>query len=334
MLEFIRTPELKTPFTDCAGVVLRPVGDDDLTDLQAILKKHQIADPYQSSAAYYALTGRNGLWLVQEGDAAVMVCRHPNVSGEFLVFPQIGKCSSNLLAKTISAISKTGVNVSVARADEFQSRRLVASHPNIQLEKVPEQILDWAYPVHVLDTAKVVQHSGNEFQQFRTKLNKVDQTLIQAFDLDLTIHRQAVSDIVLKWAEGDQEKITPYMRLLDLFEKVPMAGRIILHNGQPAGFSLWEETFPKSGLANAYAHLGLHEIKGMARYVMLDMCKALHKKGYSKVCIGGSETAGLDQFKRQLRPVRSISLGSSLKFVPAESAMTKQSLAFAQPYQT
>jgi len=318
MLEIVHKPELKTSFSTGTATILRPVEDDDLVDLQAILNNHASADPYQASAAYFAMTGRDGLWLVRDEDASVLVCRHPNVRNEFLVFPPIGQNGIGLLAKTIAAISKTGVKVSLARADETVAKKLSALHSEIRMECIPEKLLDWAYPVHVLNTAKVTQHRGNEFQQFRTKLNKIDHKRIQAFDFDPAIHRQAAVEVVSKWSQGDAEKNAPYMRMLDLFQKMPLAGRIIFHDDQPAGFSLWEETSPKSGLANAYAHLGLHEVGGMSRYVMLDMCQTLQHKGFARVCIGGSETAGLDQFKRQLRPVQSVPLGVSWRITSLE----------------
>jgi len=328
MLNIVQSLELKIPFANGAGVILRPVQDDDLADLQSILNNHQSSDPYQSSAGYFAMTGRDGLWLVKEGSAAVVVCRHPNIRDEFLVFPSIGKGGPSLLTKTIAAVSKIGVKISLARAGEDVTEKLFDSYPNVQLKRMPEKILDWAYPVHTLDTAKVVKHTGRAFQQFRTQINKIDTKDVVAFDLDLGVHRQAVREIVLKWSDGEDEKVAPYKRMLDLFKTLPMSGRIVFNKEQPAGFSVWEETFPKNGLANAYAHLGLHEIEGMARFVMLDMCQTLHRNGFSRVCIGGSETAGLDQFKRQLRPIDSVSLGS-IQVVRAKPAMKKSQMAMA-----
>ena len=328
MLNIVQPLELKIPFANGVGVILRPVQDDYLADLQSILNNHESADPYQSSGGYFAMTGRDGLWLVQEGSAAVVVCRHPNIRDEFLVFPSIGKGGPNLLAKTIVAVSKTGVKISLARACEDVAEKLFSSYPNVQLKRVPEKILDWAYPVHILDTAKVIKHTGRMFQQLRTELNKIDTKDVVAFDFNPITHRQAVHDIVQNWSKGEDEKFDPYMRMLDLFKVLPMSGRIVFNKGQPAGFSVWEETFPNNGLANAYAHLGLHEIEGMARFVMLDMCQNLHRNGFSKVCIGGSETAGLDQFKRQLRPVESVVL-DSIQIVPAEPAIKKSQVTVA-----
>ena len=114
--------------------------------------------------------------------------------------------------------------------------------------------------------------------------------------------------------------ISGYGRLLELFDELPLKGRVVFQDGQPVGFSIWEETSQTEGLANAYAHIGLHEVPGMARFVIFDMCETLLARGFDRVCIGGSETEGLDQFKRRLRPVESLDLASydiSLKNNPS-----------------
>ena len=89
-----------------------------------------------------------------------------------------------------------------------------------------------------------------------------------------------------------------------------MAGRLIAVNGRPSGFSSWEETDRERGMANALAHLAVHEVKGLSHFVMVDMCRTLVDRGFSQVCIGGSETEGLDRFKRKFAPVSSVRLNS------------------------
>ncbi len=192
--------------------------------------------------------------------------------------------------------------------------------PTIGTTKVEEKELDWAYPVHTLGTSKVADHRGNLFQQFRTKLNKLDRSRITVDDLQPHQHSEAVAKILKGWNGPEPEKLAPYQRLLDLFGALPLRGRLAFQDGQPVGFSIWEETSQAEGLANGYAHIGLHEVPGMSRFVILDMCETLLARGFDRVCIGGSETEGLDQFKRQLRPVESLDLASydiSLKNNPS-----------------
>ena len=87
---------------------------------------------------------------------------------------------------------------------------------------------------------------------------------------------------------NDEDKIAPYESLLDLFDVLPMHGRLIWYDGKPAGFSIWEETDPVNGMANALAHIGIHQVSGLSRFVMVDMCQMLEAKGFDRVCIGGS----------------------------------------------
>ncbi len=189
----------------------------------------------------------------------------------------------------------------------------------------------WAYPVCTLETNIVSQHSGNKFQQFRTALNRLDLNKIQATDFDPVQQRDAISEVLQRWAMNDEDKISPYESLLELFDVLPMRGRLIWYDGKPAGFSIWEETDPASGMANAHAHIGIHQVCGLSRFVMLDMCQVLEAKGVDRVCIGGSETSGLNQFKQQLRPVESLSLSSyaitpkleALRLNPAGTSHTR-----------
>ncbi|HEU4839452.1 MAG TPA: hypothetical protein VFS88_08600, partial [Micavibrio sp.] len=116
--------------------------------------------------------------------------------------------------------------------------------------------------------------------------------------------------IVKKWSKNEAIKVEPYIRQIELFKILPLAGRIIYFDDEPVAASIWEETDQEIGMANAYTHLALHEIKGVSQFVFLDMCAKLKSRGFSHVCIGGSESEGLDRFKRNLFPVESVNLSS------------------------
>lgn len=53
---------------------------------------------------------------------------------------------------------------------------------------------------------------------------------------------------------------------------------------------------------------GCEHIKGMSEFIQWSMCRTLAASGIDRVCIGGSETEGLDRFKRKMRPVESLDL--------------------------
>ena len=133
---------------------------------------------------------------------------------------------------------------------------------------------------------------------------------ISVRDIDPATDADAVMAVVTAWAGGKPETVDPYRRQMVLFSHLPMAGRLVCFDGKPAGVSIFELTDRATGIANAYAHLAMHEINGLSRYVIVDMCRTLRNRGFRRVCIGGSETEGLDRFKRKFAPVASVSLSS------------------------
>jgi len=292
-----------------AAAIISPVTDNSLEALQERLRASVGGDPYAKSAAYFAMTGRDGLWKVENDNSLVLLCQHPNVEGEILVFPPIGDGGDGLLSQTLNTVAAMGM---VARLSRFENPPMHAAlnGSEIRVSRIPETALDWAYPVHVLDTAVVSDHRGGGFENLRQHLNRLDISRVNVKDIDPFVDGETVLAAVRAWAGNDASKIAPYLRQLDLFGKLPLAGRLIFYEGKPAGVSIWEETDGQAGMANAYAHLAVHEVDGLSRLVMLDMCEVLAARGFSRVCIGGSETEGLDRFKRKFCPVESVSLST------------------------
>ena len=52
--------------------------------LRIYLQNMQAADPYLRSAAYYATTGRHGLWIYRGKESIIIFCHHPNVPNKYL----------------------------------------------------------------------------------------------------------------------------------------------------------------------------------------------------------------------------------------------------------
>ena len=291
------------------ATAIKPISDSDLVDLQELLNKHTSPDYYQSSATYFGMTGRDGLYKIERNGSTVIISGHPNLENTFLLFPVIGKNNEELLYTTMQALRKTGVNIQFARFETPPflngfSRSVVGTQ---------ETTLDWAYPVHTLSTSLVSEHKGGGFQHFRQKHNKLKGKKISAVDLDPRKHSEEIASILQKWSPDEKQDV--YFRLLDMFDYAPLAGRIIYVDGEPVGFSIFEKTNPEKGIANAFAHIGLHEVTGASQHVMLDMCQSLLKDGFEKVCIGGSEDEGLDRFKRNLCPIESVSLQSWIPII-------------------
>ncbi len=292
------------------------VTDAELPVLQKALAAQKSQDPYARSAAYFGLTGRHGLWQIKDGDSFILVCIHPNIENEYLIFPPHGEKGDELLSKTIHTFVRMGLKASVARAESLEVAKSY-------LNQIEEPVLDWKYPVHTLDTNSLTHHQGKGFQHFRQKLNALDMANVEADDLIPARDKKAVKEVISLWANGDQDMVEPYNRLIDLFDVLPLQGRIIYYNRTPVALSIWEETDPENGFSNAYAHVALHEIKGLSQFVFLDMGQTLNARGFKNVCVGGSESEGLDRFKRNLCPVASLNLSSYVVLTaePAKKAV-------------
>ncbi len=319
---------LNSQFFEVSDFRMGPISDDQLPTLQRLLQQHPSSDPYQRSAAYLAMTGRDGLWWARHGDSAVIFCRHPNARNEILVFPPIGSEGQALLAKVIDSVSRTGENVRLAR---FDAERTSAPRDSIEVD---EALLDWRYPVHILDTQKVSELKGGDLQVARTRMNGLRTIGITVRDIDPARDAAAIETVLGRWAHEDSYA-EPYRRLFALYRNTSLAGRLISVDGEPSGLSIWEETDRERGMANALAHLAVHEVKGLSHFVMVDMCRTLAERGFSKVCIGGSETEGLDRFKRKFAPVSSVRLNSyvvpEVEAVQVNRARPLQELRAAEP---
>lgn len=282
--------------TNRSSSFVAPVTEDDYEMLQALMKQNISSDYYQCSMAYFAITGRNGLWKAQRDNSFVLFCRHPNVQNCILVFPPVGLHGQNLLHVTVQTLMKMGDEIRFARFENDVMLRPFESH----FIETEEEVLDWAYPVRTINTERVSNLHGKDFQHVRQKINHLDKNLITAEDLDPAKHYHIIQDILENWASADKHGI--YFSLLKLFKDLPFCGRVIFYDGMPQAFTIWEEVDLQQKVANAYANISLYDHTGLSHYMIYDMCNVLYKKGVEKLCLGGSETEGLDRFKRKFCP--------------------------------
>lgn len=314
--------------TDClrASVKTIPgvqeIKDTDLPALRRLLNRYEWRDPYSGSAAYYGLTGRHGLWLARNGDAFMLIARHPGDQDKLLLFPPTGEDRHHALKDVLRGLSGIAGNFQFARipaAQVTQVRYLSRWFADAATQvAIGEMALDWHYPVHVLDTGAVAIREGRAFKDFRKNVGRVDAARISAEPLIPDVHRGAVDMIACAWSVSKdhsdsaalQTMVEPYRRLVELMAYLPIKGRLYRLDDQPVGFALWEETDPGRGVANSLADLTTRQTRGLSEFIYADMCGELARAGYSSVCIGGSEEAGLDRFKRKMQPIASVELTS------------------------
>ncbi len=280
------------------------------------------ADTYIYSLPYYLLTGRKGASVYSQNDTHLVVCKHPHIDERLMVFPEING-DGTLTMKVLNAldIPKNGIQLARYSQEDFKKLQTagmsLGNHKGLVFSEIDEAIMDWKYPVHILNTQKTSQLRGNLYEKLRNKFNKASQVLeivpiedskaikIMRSSLHFWMGMMVYTDKETGHSLGDF-----YESLFGLIEKYPSAfgGFTVISNGEPAGFTVWDK--PAFGVANGIASLSRQSIKGMAEYQMITACKILSEQGVRYYNMGGSETEGLDTHKKEYRPEFSIPLSS------------------------
>jgi hypothetical protein len=93
------------------------------------------------------------------------------------------------------------------------------------------------------------------------------------------------------------------MARLNSDTSLAMDGLVLRRAGTYIAFSFWER--PANGKTVAcLAALPVSHEKGLSEHLYYAIADCLKNEGYEYMCIGGSETASLDQFKKKLDPRR------------------------------
>lgn len=283
----------------------------------------QREDSFSTSLPYYLLTGRKGCKVYTDGQATVIVALHPHVDDKLLIFPEVNG-NFELTVKVLNQLAQKGLNVQLARYTEEDFQKL-----NTAIEKdrkttitsiklVPEDILDWKYPAHILDTAKVAYLSGKEFTKLRRAFNRasaIEGIEITPLQTEEDILKMRGS--IMIWAglmiaagkENGHDLTEFYDTLVKQITDFPsiFGGFVITKDREPVGFTIWD-TVNKT--ANALASLSRRSLRDLSEFQLITACRILNEKGIKRLNLGGSEIPELDNFKLKFRPIDSIELNS------------------------
>ena len=290
-------------------------------------------ESFSKSLPYYLMTGRRGLKVFQNENTMVCIAKHPHDEDSVLIFPEINGDYS-LTVQVLNRLSSSGLNVQLARythenrkqlgqAVEANALKLVKS---IKLKE--EDILDWKYPVRILDTVKVSKMSGKKLKGIRHKFNRAADD----YEVLPLSHPEAVKAIrasVLLWASGmifaGNETGYDMTEFYDTLVKHIVAfpslfdGFAVTNGKEALGFSVWDYT---GDTANSLASLSRRSIDGMSEFQKVTACRMLSDKGIKRFNLGGSETDSLDYFKMKFQPCDSISISSyKVEFEPMSPPM-------------
>ena len=279
-------------------------------------------DSYIGSLGYYMLTGRKGAQLYQEGNSYLVVCQHPHIEDKLIVFPEINGDGS-LTAKVLHRLDVPRGGVQLARytdADLLKLHMAIERLPFPQatlFREMDETVLDWKYPAYVIDTRKTGDMQGKEFDKLRNKFNKVAGEL-ESIPLHSDQGYRAMRSSLMFWIgamiycgkETGHDLGSFYQTLFKAIKEYPemFDGVVFLHKAEPAGFTIWDR--PVQGTVNALAGLSRMSVKGMSEFQTVTACRVLAEQGIHSYNLGGSETAGLDQYKLKYAPSRSLHLKS------------------------
>lgn len=278
-------------------------------------------DSFCKSLPYFLITGRKGLKVFQKHEATVCVAKHPHDDNCLLVFPEMFGDFS-LTVTILNRLAQSNLRVQLARYTEEDQKKLnVAINKNslkiiTRIKLCKEDIMDWKYPAHILDTDKVSTLSGNKLKNVRQRFNKIDSNL----NLIPLSHPDAVRGMrssILSWASGmvfsgndsEHDMTGFYDALIEHVIKSPnmFDGFVLSDNREALGFSVWDNT---GDTANSLASLSKRSMNGLSEFQKVTACRILSKKGIKRLNLGGSETETLNNFKLKFQPCESISLHS------------------------
>jgi hypothetical protein len=303
----------------------------DFKKLRAILSRSSACDVYCRSALYFAFTGRGKVWTVKHENDYLILLRHPNIFKVLLVFFPFVSDILDLVeqVKTLcncKSFLSQFQEVHLARIpDTVATNVKKAGHNRLPcvLELIDEVKLDWAYPSFDVCLTKLANPAGNKLATYRKKIRKFndrDVEVIRPKQLDPLELRNAVIHVTKKWIRtksrsanplekfgfSPRELMAPYRALARLNSEstLEMDGLILKRGGAYVAFSIWECP-TKGDIVPCVAALPCSYERGLSEFLYYCIARQLEDEGYDRMCIGGSETPGLDQFKQKLDPIES-----------------------------
>lgn len=301
------------------------ITNDLIPLLTKTLERQKADDPFLSDLPYLLMTGRHGLWIYGDDTSMMIMARHPNRENIILLFPPFGDDLVGLIQQALSDPQVPKGTIRFARIPDKTCSTFIhyLSHIGYAGTIIEEDVLDWTYPVHVLDTHRVLKHEGPEFKIFRNRLRAAQKIPSRTERIVPHFHHNDIMNIASRWATDGrktgfthEDLIGPVKEAIRLMQNpnLNIHGIIIYHNNQPSSYMIWSIPLGHEKIAVPLVRVSIghmNGLKGTAEYSMFKTMEALAEDHIDYMYMGGSETAELDQFKRKLSPVASISLKSA-----------------------
>jgi hypothetical protein len=284
-------------------------------------------DTYVLSPAHLVMTGRRGASTLLGEKTLLPLCRHPNVDNEVLVFPEVNEDGRYDLTFDVFArlFDDDRIAVRLARFTDTQKHEFIRqcrakTDGAIDVHAVVEDVLDWRYPTYVLDTASVGALNGGTFEQVRQRLHKVDESVVEFRSINMDRDADEIIAFIQQWAaarvdddEAQHHLIGPTLAAIELMSTDPngINGLSLYIHGALAAYAIWElplvEGLPANILVNCAAHK-----PGIGEWLFVGVCRSLAEQHITGLNVGGSESHGLDRYKRKFGNPTPIPLNSLL----------------------
>jgi hypothetical protein len=320
-------------------IVVEEISRNKFKSLNEILRSSRSEDAYVRSPLYFALTGRKGLLYLHSKDAELIACVHPNDDSTLLLFvpfvydaQKFRSCISALVRNLqdgqksqLFRIFRLFDSVHIARVPksligvEVPEGYSIANGCQIQREDK----LDWTYPSYDVLLSRSADPKGHELAVYRNKLNKYKDRGVTAVPFAEVPEEErfwAVCYIAERWAKNklegkwngsnllfsEDKLLEPYEYLADLIRNpvVFIDGIFLKRGAEYIAFRLWENSGDYEHAVSSFAALLATCEPGCSEYLHYEAARRLLACGYQEMCIGGSESAGLDSFKQKFCPIR------------------------------
>lgn len=230
---------------------------------------------------------------------------------------------TQIFSDLITDLPKSSLKLKIARVPEVMEKEdihLDAISCLKYANPVEENILDWRYPARVLSPHLVSQKTGKKFQNVRTACNKINEQ-----DISVRKYEQADYNELVRVSECytdrflEKNKAYPLTKeqmmdsMLDMLDfalnsKDIVESYVMTYKGRPEALHVIDPVSDKTN--NLLWFLYNRNITGLSYMQMAHVCEKLDRRGVERLNIGGSETEGMDRFKRNFRPVQSFPLQS------------------------
>ena len=309
------------------GIVCEKI--EDIQILRKNFLSSKSVEAYVRSPLYFAFTGRNGLWYLKIRDSEFIACIHPNDNTTLLLFipfvydERCFKKYINDLTHILKGGPKSPVfrffanfdNVHIARVPKallgLSDYGWCSLEPKFEVQR--EDKLDWVFPSYDVSLEKSLDPKGPEFAAYRNKLNKYKHSGVIAVplnDLHAKERDDAIRRISQRWAENkaasekpgcdpkfsEEDLKKPYEYLAELAKNPAFSidGIFLKRGDEFIAFRLWENNGSHNNAVASFAALYASHEPGCCEFLHFQAAQRLLALGYKEMCIGGSESEGLD----------------------------------------